>query len=120
MRFIVALVTLLLFVAPAYAEKSLPSLSEAEAIQPIECPGNEIVRAGFELKDGRYGLVYLGPVVLEGDKPYPGYPHVWIRFEGSTPVSVLLALAKGKIDVISIEKLQELYPTICDLAGMKA
>lgn len=93
----------------------LPALSEAAGIQSLPCSDRPFVRAGFEEADGRYGLVYVGPVTLVKGMPVPSYPHVWIRFEGAEPVSVLLVSSEKTREVIDLSTLERRYPAICDL-----
>jgi hypothetical protein len=99
---------------------TLPALADAEAAQPIVCPGDILIKAGFEQKGERYGLMYFGPYEVVDGKPVATYPHVWIRFEGDEAVAVLLFVAKDKSTVISMDELKTRYPSICDLAPVKA
>ena len=101
----------------------LPKLSNVlmEDVTPVNCPGDLLIRAGFEEKDGRYGLMYFGPVTVVEGALVEAYPHVWIRFDGEKgPSAVWLAPSKGTLVSLSIEQLKNLYPNMCDLVGVKA
>ena len=108
-----------LLALPVFAVDYFPKLSDAlnEDVYPVNCPGDILIRAGFEEKDGRYGLMYFGPVEVVDGKLIEAYPHVWIRYEGETPSAVHLVPSKGTLVPLSIEKLKDLYPTLCDLSG---
>ena len=123
MRLVVALAILLLLpISLATASPNFPKLSDAlaEDVYPVNCPGDILIRAGFEEKDGRYGLMYFGLVTVVDGRLVEAYPHVWIRYEGETPSVVHLVPSKGALVPLSIEKLKDLYPTLCDLAGAQA
>mgnify|MGYP001560167912 FL=1 len=96
--------------------KALPTLAEAEAIQPLACPAGILFRAGFDEKDDMYQLMFFGPIT-PGDPPVPGYPHVWIRYIGRDMVAILLVLAPDKMAIITKDELMVRYPTVCDLLG---
>ena len=120
MRLAVVLAILLLLpVSLATTGLNFPKLSDAlaEDVYPVNCPGDLLIRAGFEEKDGRYGLMYFGPVTVVDGKLIEAYPHVWIRYVGEAPSTVHLVPSKDALVSLNIEKLKDLYPTLCDLAG---
>ena len=96
---------------------TLPSLKDAEAVQMIPCPQGPLFRAGFDEKDGRYALMFFGPV-NDQDLPVPGYPHVWIRFVGDQPTAVLLVITEKKMAIIGMDELKARFPSVCDLLGV--
>lgn len=101
--------------ATASPREALPSLSEADGTVLVQCPGDVLMKAGFDEKDEHYGLMYFGPFTLVDDKPVVAYPHVWIRFEGEKVVNILLVLTKDKMDTIDMPDLIKMFPTMCDL-----